>query len=334
MTDCQGFTIEIDLRSSLGTPFQSDTFFGHLCWSLRFLWGEEKLQEFLSRYENRESPPLLLSDGFPVGYLPKPVLPPVSPTDLDRIVGKENRIHNSFMIKAIKKAVLMRRDIFFELQQDAITPEKLFKAMKSAYKNEEGTEGPGIKESIQHNTIDRITGSVRDGGLFIHEDTFFEPESSRFEVYLKTNCFSMRELEKIFEYMGEGGFGRDKSTGKGHFTFQIREGINLPETENPNAFMTLSSYIPHAEAPTRGHYRTLHKYGKLGGTYAQGSPEAHKNPFKKPLLMFAAGSTFYDPDFKSGKIYGSLLREVHINKDIRHYAYAFPVGIRLEDKGC
>lgn len=332
MNNYRACTIDIALKSSIGTPLQSDTLFGHICWAIRFLWGEEKLQNFLALYENRESPPLLISNGFPNGWIPKPVISPVPPAALDEIVKKESRIGASYEIKALKKASLLPKDIFLELQEGAITPKGLFETMYKRREEILSMEEMFCMESIQHNTIDRIKGTARDGGLFSHEELFFKKGANEFEVYLKTDSSGFQfDLENIFRYIGESGFGSDKSTGKGHFTFNIREGIDLPEAENPNAFMTLSSYIPHSEAPTKGNYRTLHKYGKLGGTYAQGSPEIFKNPFKKPLLMFAAGSTFYDPDFKSGKIYGSLLKDVHVNESIRHYAYAFPVGIRLEE---
>jgi len=103
----------------------------------------------------------------------------------------------------------------------------------------------------------------------------------------------------------------------------IEERIDLPEWENPNSFMTLSSFIPAKADPTKGYYRVLKKHGKLGGMYA------HDNPFKRPLLMFQAGSIFFDEPVKSN--YGSLLPDVHHKqKDVRHYAYAFPIGLRIE----
>jgi len=87
--------------------------------------------------------------------------------------------------------------------------------------------------------------------------------------------------------------------------------------------MTLSSYIPDSKAPTKGYYEILLKYGKLGGDFAK------SDPFKVPLIMFRSGSVFYSSE---DKIYGSLLKNIHRNSDIRHYAYAFPVGINIEEE--
>ena len=94
--------------------------------------------------------------------------------------------------------------------------------------------------------------------------------------------------------------------------------------------MTLSSFIPKENDPVEGYYHILLKYGKLGGLYAKGISEVNNNPFKKPLIMFSAGSVFYDKEYRKGKTYGALLDDVHHNKEIRHYAHAFPIGINLK----
>jgi CRISPR-associated protein Csm4 len=335
MTTYQDFTIQIIFESSVSTPLQSDTLFGHICWAIRYLkWnGVDKLADFLSYYD-KGSPPLLISNGFPKGYLPKPVIPPVTQKDLDQIVSKEDRIEESFKIKTIKKTEVIPRNTFAELQKDMITPVKLFEVMydKVVYESITNLKAKEQSVLVQHNTIDRIKGSVREGALFSQEETFFSNSNDGgcFELYLKTNYFSSDDLNKIFTYIGRTGFGKDKSTGKGAFNYEIKEGIDISEADKPNAFMTLSSFVPFGNDPIKGYYNIIHKYGKLGGHYAQGTEEALGNPFKVPLIMFSAGSVFFDDDYKRGKVYGSLLKNVHKNKDIRHYAYAFPIGINIE----
>jgi CRISPR-associated protein Csm4 len=62
--------------SSLSTPLQSDTIFGHLCWAVNYLWAEKdknKLTDFLNAL--KKTPCLILSSAFPAGSLPKPVIP-------------------------------------------------------------------------------------------------------------------------------------------------------------------------------------------------------------------------------------------------------------------
>lgn len=326
------YTIEIAMRSSTATLFQSDSIFGHICWATRFLpWKEEnKLADFLSRYDNRETPPLLISNGFPKGYLPKPVIPPVIQADLEDIIGKENRIEKSFRIKTIKKMDIIPKEVLKLVQQEVITSKRLFKLMDDCYEEIVLLRQEEQKVMVQHNTINRIRGKVVQG-LYSQEETFFTTQGGVFEVYITTNYFTIGDLKRIFKYISIEGFGSDKSTGKGHFKFEIKEGMDIPIAREPNAFMTLSSYIPVNNDPTRGYYNILHKFGKLGGLYAKGISEVYGNPFKTPLIMFSAGSTFFDSNYKQGKVYGSLLKDVHHNQNIRHYGYAFPIGITLED---
>lgn len=332
MCQYRNYTIEITLLSSIETPFHSDTIFGHICWAYRYLNDEGKLKVFLNLYEEAPSqPPLLVSNGFPKGYLPKPVIPPVTQKYLKDQVNDVERIEASFRIKTIKKADTISKDKFAQLQRDKITPDNLFAAMYDCYDIIMDNKRKQKTIMAQHNTIDRIQGSVRRGGLFAQDETFFDSTAGLFEIYLKTNYLSLGELKRIFEFISRQGFGRDKSTGKGFFSFRINEGVDLPESPRPNAFMTLSSYVPATNDPMRGYYNIIHKYGKLGGGYATGDPRVSGNPFKVPLIMFSAGSTFIDENYNKDRVYGSLLDNVHHNTDIRHYAYAFPLGIHIED---
>lgn len=333
MNEYRDYTIRLTLKSPIITTFQSDTLFGHICWAVDYLkWDDEKsLKKFLALYNNRGSPPLLISNGFPKDYLPKPIVRPILQKELESIFGKKNRKENSYKIKTIKKKELICKDDLLQIIKDRISPEILFRKLWKNFKEEEKKWEKRKKDVIYHNTINRVTNRVTEG-LYEQEEVFYTPDFNEFEIYLKTNYFDKDDLERIFEFISIGGFGKDKSTGKGRFEFIIMEGTDLEGSGNPNGFMTLSSYIPHPEAPTKGYYEILLKYGKLGGTFAMGSSEVGNNPFKKPLIMFRAGSTFYDPDYNKSKIYGSLLKNVHKNLKIRHYGYAFPLGINMEEE--
>lgn len=322
------YTIKIALQSSVITPFQSDTLFGHICWAIRYLWGEKYLVDFLNEYHPEKTPPFFISNGFPDEYLPKPILPPVSQDDLERILGKKNRVSDSYKIKSIKKADLVSMSVLKRLQGEAISPKGLFQEMYKEYKDKNydavmAVEKSRISMTIRHNTVNRIKNRVEEG-LYDQEEFFCHEDSNLFCIYVRSDRFFRDEIERIFNFIGENGFGKDKNTGKGHFKVEsIEERIDLPEWENPNSFMTLSSFIPAKTDPAKGYYRLLKKHGKLGGMYA------HGNPFKRPLLMFHAGSVFFDEPLKS--TYGSLLQDVHYkHKHVRHYAYAFPIGLRIE----
>lgn len=248
------YTIELKPQSPLITPLQSDTIFGHICWAVRYLrWEQEdRLSNFLKNYEELEHPPLLVSNGFPKGFLPKPVLVPVKQKIIDELYGLEDRINSSFKIKTIKGADIIPKSRFSDLQKERITPESLFRKTKDCYEEIEEQNDKSHSVIAQHNTIDRMKGRVKDGGLYSQEETFFDEAHGAYEVYLKTNYFATEDLKRIFTFISEGGFGRDKSTGKGHFSFNLCNGMDLPESSSPNAFMTLSSYIPTENDPTEG----------------------------------------------------------------------------------
>lgn len=332
MNEYRNYTIRLILKSPIITQFHSDTVFGHICWAIRYLkWDDKKgLKDFLGLYDEGR-PPLLLSNGFPKGYLPKPIVRPVLQEKLDSIFGTENRKENSYKIKTIKKQELIDKNDLLQIVRDRISPRVLFQKLSDRFEREEANRKKTKKEVVSHNTINRVTSRVTTG-LYQQEEIFRSGDFNEFELYLKTFCFDKGELRRIFEFISTGGFGKDKSTGKGRFEFSIVEGTDLVGSSNSNGFMTLSSYVPHPGAPTEGYYEILLKYGKLGGSFAGGSVEVDGNPFKKPLIMFKAGSTFYDQGYHEGKIYGSLLKDVHKNPKIRHYGYAFPLGINIEEE--
>jgi CRISPR-associated protein Csm4 len=329
------YTVEIRMISPFITAFQSDTIFGHICWAVRFLdWsGTDKLREFLDLYDRSDSPPLLISNGFPKGYLPKPAVPPVTQAEIEEVVGKDNRIRDSFRIKTIKNLEIIPKESFSRLQKDRLTSLQLFREMhEELFKETQGCSDSIYHEMdkiqpmiVQHNTINRMLGRPTRG-LYAQEE-FFAINQFPFEIYLKTNYFSRSDFQRIFGFIKEQGFGRDKATGKGHFDFEIKDGADLPESGSPNAFVTLSSYVPTESDPVDGYYNVLLKYGKLGGSYAKGT--LNRNPFKKPLIMFSAGSTFHDSGYHTGKHYGSLIKDIHHDTGIRHYAFAFPLGVTL-----
>ena len=67
------YRVRLTLRGPLATPLHSGTLFGHLCWAWHYRDGETGLGRWL---EGLADDPLLISDAFPAGYLPRPLLAP------------------------------------------------------------------------------------------------------------------------------------------------------------------------------------------------------------------------------------------------------------------
>lgn len=72
--------------------------------------------------------------------------------------------------------------------------------------------------------------------------------------------------------------------------------------------------------PTDGFYKTLVKYGKLGGEFTFCG-----KPFKKPLMMITAGSSFKVKEYIK-LFYGRMVEDIAPAKpEVVHYGYAFSV---------
>lgn len=326
-------TYELILRpkASFLTPLQADTVFGSVCWAIRYLEGEEKLRTFLKEYET--SPPLIVSNGFPTGFFPKPLNQPLPRKEVVRLVkalfgeySKENAVKTINELKKIKKEPFVSKDVFEELIKGLSEFEYLERLIGQRFKAP-GTDFSG-RQSIEKqatcykNSINRLIGQTKEeGGLFTQDETFYSSEVT-ISIFVKTDRYDKKYIEKIFKFIEYSGFGKRKSTGKGHFVLEKIAGYDFNVPENPNAFVSLSSFVPAPEDPAEGWYDLFVKYGKLGGHYASSG-----SPFKKPLCMLKAGSVFRDDNVKD--YYGRLVENIHPDSDIRHYGYAFAVGMRI-----
>jgi len=89
---------ELKLKPVSGwiTDLTADTIFGHLCWQIKYEFGDEVLREFLN--EMGQEPIFTLSDILPLEGLPRPI------TSLDSYVD-EKIIDNSEKHKAEKERI-------------------------------------------------------------------------------------------------------------------------------------------------------------------------------------------------------------------------------------
>lgn len=292
------YIITIQLKSALSTPLDADTIFGHICWGIKYNEGNEALEEFLQQYDN-SNPSLILSSGFPHDFLPKPMLKPQIP--LSGILLEEVSRY-----KQVKKLQFIKKDYFFD--SIPISETKLVLDYKNLFK-----EVNIIKEvSIIHNTINRVSGTTEEGqGLFSSTESWYK-QNSLFDIYVQTN-FNQDKIKSLFVKAFECGFGANKSTGKGVIEVKEISEITFPKTGNRS--MALSNFVLNNKNNVSNiRYDLFTKFGKLGGDYA-----ITKNPFKKPIIMYKSGSTF---DSINEKFTGCLLKNIHSDEKIRHYAYA------------
>lgn len=302
------YRILLKLQSPLGTPLHSGTLFGHLCWALRETQGEPALEHWLAGL--RQSP-FLISDGFPAGWLPRPLLEPAKRSQPPADPGERRQFFDQ--LKKRRKARWMRREDFLRLREALSRP---------ALEETQAEPGDFLKSAqAPHNRIDRRSGhTLEEGGLFFLEEQWPPRAGLNWEVYV---CAEMQagDLHELFEHVGCCGYGRDASWGRGRFSVLAVEAEQQLFAFQGNRLMTVSHGSLSANM-LEPRYRMECHLGRLGNFLARS-----ENPFKYPLLLLQPGATFRPAD---GGPFGELLEDVHPHPPegirIRHNAWHLTVA--------
>lgn len=306
------FRVTFTMRGATATPWQADTIFGHLCWALRRREGETALADFLQFYTAGMTP-IIVSDGFPGNLLPRPLMPATPGANDGETLGE--RRARARLAKEVGRQPYLSVDEF----ERALRGEAFVPAPKRV-----PTERITLKNQIDR-TVNSTGGSDGAGHLYEFAETFWE----RVTIYVRTEDVDSNWVRGLFAEVAASGYGKRKSVGYGQieeFAWEPFSGFEAPP--EPNGFVTLSGFVPAKGDPTRGFWRTVVKYGKLGEELAVAG-----NPFKRPLLMLAAGSCFYDAPIRS--VYGRLVDGVSpAHLEVVQYGLAFVVPARLPDRGA
>jgi len=308
------FRIELELTSPILTAIHSGTLFGQLCWAWRTLYGESRLVQWL---ENWDAEPLLLSSAMPSGYLPRPMLRPL------RRGGSRLALKEIDVAKTLRKSGWIPRDVFLRIRR-SLTESGVMLALLT--NTSEASPNRLTEIRTAHNTIDRLTGTTPDaGGLYFVDESWPQVRDRKncFDVYVG-GSIDLQQLERLFTHIGEWGFGRDASTGRGRWRAHL-----LPEETglfdgSGTRRMSLShgTLTGNMEDPR---YKLHVHYGKVGGGYGTTS-----NPFKYPITLLQPGATFRS-NTGAGP-WGELLRQVHPEKswivhNAQHLTVAFTEGV-------
>jgi len=267
--------------------------------------------------------PLLLSDGFPAGYLPRPLVPPRRPAQ-SRGPSKSGWLKELEQEKRLRNQPWVPVELFLEVR-GRLSEATLLDALKRL-----DTERlqPGLaRHRVAHNTINRLTGTTPPaGGLYFIDEYWPRSQAgARWEVYVRSGR-DAGWLEKMFNLIGEFGYGKDASLGRGRFRATVTEAERRLFDSPGNRFMSLShgSLTTNMREPR---YRLETHYGKLGGERAVTGVETNGQlllaPFKYPLSLLKPGATFAPGD--AGP-FGELLVGVHnVYSDIVHNAWHLAV---------
>jgi len=296
------YRVRLKLKSWFATPWQADTIFGHLCWGMRYLYDADCLRDFLNEYVSGR-PPLLLSNGFPAGFLPHPLINRRSGEAALSLSAQKDEYEKRKQAKS-RQYVLLQD--FNEIIQGGL----LEINGKYPYPILE-------KRTSLKNQLNRLTATTGENGNLFNFEEYYIPE---IEIYLKCRDDFVYTTEELFDYLAQSGYGKRKSIGYGQIkslSFESFSGFKAPES--PAGFVTLSNFVPSENDPVRGNWQVMVKYGKMGEEYA-----AESHAFKHPLLMLEAGSVFLDSPVR--EYYGCMIKHVSPGyPEAVQYAFALPV---------
>jgi len=279
--------------SHFATPIQGDTFFGQLCWTIRFLEGEEKLKALLKTYETK--PFAIISDGFAKGYLPKPKMPP------------------SLLGESLEDKKSNRKKVW-------LTPEVLQKGDFANAKCNDELQSTAETIQTMHNSLNYKTFMTSSDGTFAPYSEM-EWRVGEQEIYLliDESQIDMNLVDKTLKYIGEYGYGKNVSIGKGRFTHTSLETIAW--TTQSKRFMALSAFSAQSIDATL-YAEPFTRFGKTGGN------RAFKQPFKKPLLLASCGSVVEYEATQEHYYIGKAIKGVSdAYEDIVHQGYAITIAL-------
>lgn len=338
--------------SFLGEQIHSDTLFGAICWGIRQIYGNDELEEMLSRFardSKKFDPPFLISSSFPYmesekekrHFLPKPILKPIW-----RNVETKEALDK---LKTIKKVAYIQENIFNGWINGKITDSDLFEHIKLKEDNityqlegEEYLQKGGIliekgdatgifKETdILRNVIDRLSNTTTEGGLFYTHETFIGEKSGLFFLIEIKDRVYENLLNASLRFVEDRGIGGDVSVGKGQFDIELLTDTEIiHEPKNPDSFTNLSLYYPcddeiqfFKQHEEKTWYNLIGRKGKIESAFV-----STKDIWKESIQMFEEGSTF--PLIADRELYGKnpIVKEKPFK--IQHYGFALPVKMRM-----
>jgi CRISPR-associated protein Csm4 len=288
------YKVLLEPESNFATLLRGDTLFGQLCWATALLYGHERLSTLLGGY--KDTPFLIVSDPFVPGYLPKPSLP-------GALLGesadekKENRKRIWMKLEDLKNGAYERAKTDEEVQNSDT-------------------------HSVQvHNSLNYLSFNT-DGKQFApYSATEYKIGEKELYCLLDETQFDKAELDEVLRFVGNYGYGKESSIGKGRFSVGLIEEVALPQ--EGTTFMTLGPAVLQGCKCIDIWYDTFTRFGK------HGAHRAHTNAFKRPILMSERGAVVKFDSTEKKQFIGQAVHDVSpAYPDTVHQGYAIVVAVR------
>lgn len=295
----------------------SDTLFGALTSAINELYPD-LVDEMINEFEAGR-PPFLISSTFPVifndennvKFYPKLIMD----SDLSGIDSK--------VIKDYKKVDYLEEKIFYALINGELSEKEILTNYKDYYRfsnllmSEKINVDIGFGENIlPNNSVNRLINETK---IFYTQGDSYKNLGLFFLVQIFDDSY-IKIIESAIKFLKDRGFGRDISTGKGHFDFKIDYDVDFVEDSDENTFVTLSRYIPMENDLKRINEYSYYEIGSKRGRDKTGE-------IRKQVRFFKEGSIF--PNYQM--TYGNIVKTGDINPAVE-YGYAFPLRFNKEMK--
>jgi len=299
------YRLKIQLSGKIATPLIADTIFGHFIWGMARRQGQRSVAEFL---ESLEEHPFILSSAFPEGFLPRPILSGIPPTQKEHYA----------QLKQLKKVKYVPYALFE--RQMPISEDMLIESHNQMSREQNDV-------LLNHNdrlrvSVDRFGSGTLDGvGLFSSTERWYTIQHANqvtlnpvFDVYILSHL----DKEVVFEmshWAFESGYGADASTGAGNIKVISLKKAKFPD--KGSRAMALGPFVMPSVDIIQGLRANIFiRKGKLAFEFGN-----QMNPFKKPIVFFDQGSTFNFIDSMPPYV-GQLVHNVHSDSRIVQQGWA------------
>ena len=292
----------------------SDTLFGALTSAVSELYPD-KVEDMLNEFKNN-NPPFLISSTFPVifkgderfKFYPKLLL------------GEDSTGIDTKIVKDYKKVEYLEETIFNQLIDGRITHHDILKEYDKYRRfsnllfSRKIDVDIGFGKNITPNaSVNRINNST---------DIFYTQGDSYHNIglffFVKIYDEDYEEILKAcLKFLKDRGFGKDISTGKGHFDFEIKNYSFPSDDVDKNMFTTLSRFIPTEDDLKMISDESYYEISSKRGRDKSGE-------IRKQIRFFKEGSVFSN----TKKYYGSIIKS---GSKAVEYGYAFPIRFNKGD---
>lgn len=302
------YVISIKPMSGFGTPIKGDTLFGHICWQAAYdskLFGKS-IDELLSGYAT--DPFVVISSAYPKikdgeYALKRPDMPLDMLFDLSgmnkaEIIERRKELKGKrWMLVGFNNHLdsLKSPDIYIDDDElfEKLSDEKNIEFQRQMRKK--GIKSFAMEFSQPHNTINRLTGTTGEGRFapYSVDQVVYMPDAELVIFVGLREDISIEQVAEALKRIGDTGFGKDASTGRGRFTVEGFEEMDLMQlgAEDTNACYTLSPSVPAEDLISKAFFSPFTRFGRHGDILAKAD-----NPFKNPVIMVDEGAVLIPKD--------------------------------------